>query len=196
MAAVWPPPLATDTSTPFPTPPSSPQALRSPRQPPRPAHTHRLQRSLQALLSSWSGGEPSMQSAATVTRLIITAVPDGRSLATTAGTGLGAAPGAFSIGGDWSTTPAFDSHCHVTPWCAHAPAHMRLSNVGSWGSQPFVLNGDASPNRGHQSPQCHWQGVNGRLAMPEEACFSERHRVHRVNLNGDHSRPALASALT
>ena len=137
-----------------------------------------------------------MQTAASVTRLIITAVPDGGRHAATTGTGLSTAPGAFNFGGDWTATPAFDSHYHVTPRCAPAPAHMRVSNVGSWGSQPFVLNGDASPNRGHQSPQCHWQGVHGRLAMPEEACFSKRYRVHRVNLNGDHSRPAIASALT
>jgi len=46
-----------------------------------------------------------MQSAATVTRLIITAVPDGGRHAATTGTGLSTAPGAFNFGGDWTATP-------------------------------------------------------------------------------------------
>ncbi len=90
-----------------------------------------------------------MQSAAPVTRLVITAVPDGGRHAATTGTGLRTAPGAFRFGDDWSTTPAFDSHFHLTPRCARAPARKRALITGSWGSQPVLLNGDASPNRGH-----------------------------------------------
>ena len=79
-----------------------PACLHRPR-PPQTFHRRRHRR------------KPAMHPAAAVARLVATVVPNGRSLATTTGTGLGSAPWAFRIGGDWSTTPAFDNHYHVTP---------------------------------------------------------------------------------
>ena len=80
-----------------------------------------------------------MHAAASVTRHIITVVPDDWRHAATTGTSLGAAPGAFRFRGDCFTRLTFVSRFHQTSRYVRALVRYLSLNSNSWVSSRLVL---------------------------------------------------------